>query len=72
MQPIPQWVSKGLLVKYWPAYAPELNLIEILWRFMKYYWLPFSAYTSFSCLCEAVEDMLTRFGTDYTIAFQEA
>jgi hypothetical protein len=26
---------------------PKLNLIEILWRFIKYYWLPFSAYTSF-------------------------
>jgi hypothetical protein len=55
-----------------PAYAPELNLIEILWRFIKYYWLPFSAYTSFQCLCKAVEDILTRFGTDYTITFQAA
>jgi DDE superfamily endonuclease len=43
------------MVKYWPSYAPELNLIEILWRCIKYYWLPFSAYTSFQCLCEAVE-----------------
>jgi hypothetical protein len=72
LQRMPQWVSTGLMVQYVPAYAPELNLIEILWRFMQYYWLPFSAYTSFSCLCEAVEDILTRFGTDYTIAFQEA
>ena len=72
IQQIPQWVRKGLIVKYLPAYAPELNLIEILWRFIKYYWLPFSAYTSFQCLCKAVEDILTRFGTDYTIAFQAA
>ena len=70
MQQIPQWVRKGLIVKYVPSYAPELNLIEILWRFIKYYWLPFSAYTSFQCLCKAVEDILTRFGTDYTITFQ--
>jgi len=34
---IPQWVKKGLIIKYLPPYAPELNLIEILWRFMKYY-----------------------------------
>jgi DDE superfamily endonuclease len=53
-----------------PAYAPELNLIEILWRFMKYYWLPFSAYASFQCLYEAIEQILTRVGTEYTIAFQ--
>ena len=72
IQRIAQWVRKGLIVKYLPAYAPELNLIEILWRFIKYYWLPFSAYTSFSCLCKAVEDILTRFGTDYTITFQAA
>ncbi|HEY5870416.1 MAG TPA: transposase [Candidatus Tectomicrobia bacterium] len=69
---IPNWVRKGLIVKYLPAYSPKLNLIEMLWRFIKYYWLPFSAYTSFSCLCKAVEDILTRFGTDYTINFQVA
>ena len=69
---IPKWVRKGLIVKYLPAYSPELNLIEMLWRFIKYYWLPFSAYASFSCLCKAVEDILTRFGTDYTINFQAA
>ena len=69
---IPKWVKKGLIVKYLPSYAPELNLIEILWRFMKYYWLPFSAYASFQCLSEAVEEVLTRIGTDYTINFQAA
>ncbi len=52
--------------------SPELNLIEIWWRFMKYYWLPFSAYASFQCLSEAVEEILTRIGTDYTINFQAA
>jgi hypothetical protein len=36
-----------LIIKYLPPYSPELNLIEILWRFMKYYWLPFSAYMFF-------------------------
>jgi len=72
IQQMPHWVSKGLIVKYLPSYAPELNLIEILWRFIKYYWLPFSAYTSFQSLCKAVEDILTHFGTDYTITFQAA
>ena len=66
---IPKWVRRGLMVKYRPAYSPELNLIEILWRFMKYSWLPWSAYASFQSLLEAVEDILKRFGTDYTIAF---
>ena len=67
---IASWVRRGLIVKYLPAYAPELNLIEILWRFMKYSWLPFSAYASFQCLYEAIEQILTHVGTEYTIAFQ--
>ena len=67
---IAQWVQRGLRVKYLPAYAPEWNRIEIVWRFMKDYWLPFSAYTSFQCLYEAIEQILTRIGTEYTIAFQ--
>ena len=69
---MPQWVKKGLIIKSLPPYAPELNLIEILWRFMQYYWLPFSAYASFQSLVEAGEEILTRFGSVYTIAFQAA
>lgn len=67
---IPKWVKKGLIVKYLPPYSPELNLIEILWRFMKYYWLPFSAYTSYQSLVLAVEQILTGFGTEYQIDFK--
>ena len=67
---MPQWVKRGLIIKYLPPYSPELNLIEILWRFMKYYWMPFSAYVSLPCLLQSVEDILQRFGTDYTIAFE--
>lgn len=70
IQQIPKWVKKGLIVKYLPPYSPELNLIEILWRFMKYYWLPFAAYASFQSLVAAVEEILNGFGTDYRIAFK--
>jgi DDE superfamily endonuclease len=69
---IPKWVTRGLIIKYLPSYSPELNLIEILWRFIKYYWLPFSAYGSFQQLCAAVEEILQQFGTKYTIDFQAA
>ncbi len=67
---IPKWVKRGLIIKYLPSYSPELNLIEILWRFMKYFWLPFSASTSFACLRRAVAQILKQFGTEYTIDFQ--
>jgi transposase len=67
---IPQWVKRGLIIKYLPPYSPELNLIEILWRFMKYDWVPFSAYMSLQHLLQAGEDILQRCGTAYTIAFE--
>ena len=60
------------MVKSLPSYAPEFNLIEIVWRVMQYYWLPFSAYASFQRLSAAVEEILIRIGTDYTINFQAA
>lgn len=37
IQHIPHWVKCGLIIKYLPPYIPELNLIEILWSFIKYY-----------------------------------
>ncbi len=29
-----KWEEKGLSIKYLPAYSPELNKIEILWKFI--------------------------------------
>ena len=45
-----QWEQMGVIVNFLPSYCPQLNLIEILWRSIKYYWLPFSAYLSFDRL----------------------
>ena len=66
---LPEWHKKGLDIIFLPPYSPELNLIEILWRKMKYERLPFSAYTSFSKLKECVEDIFVTFGSQYTIEF---
>ena len=41
------WQAQDLAVKFIPPYCPELNLIEILWRKIKYEWLPLDAYQSF-------------------------
>jgi hypothetical protein len=35
---IAQWKKKGWHMKYFIPYAPELNLIEILWRHSTYLW----------------------------------
>src|SRR6266566_3613939 len=64
-----QWKKKGLRIKYLIPYAPELNLIEILWRHIKYLWLPFSAYQCMETLREALEHILKDFGSKYQITF---
>ena len=66
---IPLWKKKGLMIKYLIPYAPELNLIEILWRHIKYFWLPFSAYQCMEALREALEQILKDFGSKYQITF---
>ena len=66
---IEKWEKKGLFIMYIPAYCPELNLIEILWRFIKHIWLPFSAYVSFESLREELEKVLKGVGSEYIINF---
>lgn len=66
---IPKWEKKGLSVFYLPKYSPELNLIEILWRFMKYEWIEFWAYTNFAYLIQYVEGVIKDFGNKYKINF---
>jgi transposase len=64
-----QWKKQGLIIKYLPPYSPELNLIEILWRNIKYTWLPFSAYQCLNALGDALEHILKNFGSKYQITF---
>jgi len=68
---IEQWKDKGLCVKFLSSYSPELNLIEILWRKIKYEWMPFSAYESYATLKEALFNILKNIGTEkeYVINF---
>ena len=55
---LPEWEKRGLTLKFLPPYSPELSLIEILWQKIKYQWLSFSAYLSFSKLKESLENIL--------------
>ena len=66
---LPVWQEQGVGLFFLPRYSPHLNPIEILWRKMKYEWMPFGAYESWSHLVEAVERMLCQFGEEYTINF---
>lgn len=68
-QKIPEWQQKGLYLQFIPSYCPELNLIEILWKFIKYYWLDLTAYQSIVALKESLVEVLGNIGTKYQIKF---
>lgn len=68
-QMIPQWQEMGVGLFFLPRYSPHLNPIEILWRKMKYEWMPFSAYASWDALTQAVNTLICKFGKKYTINF---
>jgi transposase len=64
-----RWQKSGLHVKFLPPYCPELNLIEILWRKIKYEWLPLDAYQNFKTLTASLFDVLKGIGSKYRITF---
>lgn len=64
-----KWRERGLRILFLPTYSPELNIIERLWQFVKYRWLPFSAYESFKSLKTAIFDIFSNFGSKYHISF---
>ena len=64
-----QWEAKGVKLFYLPKYSPELNLIEVLWRFLKYEWIEFSAYLSWQHLVDYVENVIRNYGKQYRINF---
>ena len=66
---IAQWRQKKLEIFWLPTYSPQLNFIEIFWRFMKYEWMETEAYSSWKNLTKHVEQILKDFGDRYVIDF---
>jgi transposase len=64
-----EWQQRQIEIFQLPSYSPELNLIEILWRFIKYEWIEISAYHSWQSLVQYVEKVLREFGQSYVINF---
>jgi transposase len=69
LERLEEWKERGLTIFELPAYSPELNLIEILWRFIKYQWIPINAYSDWTVLVSSVEKILKEFGDNYVINF---
>lgn len=66
---VKRWQQEGLSVKFLPSYSPELNLIEILWRKIKYEWLSLDAYRNFKTMTESLFEVLKDVGSKYRIIF---
>jgi transposase len=66
---IERWAKRGLHLYFLPSYCPELNLIEHLWRKIKYQWLPLSAFASNKAFAQALDQILSQVGSKYQITF---
>ena len=64
-----EWRERNIEIFVLPSYSPQLNLIEILWRFMKYQWIEIDSYKNWQNLVDSVETMLREFGEKYVINF---
>ena len=68
---IEQWKEEDLEIFFLPKYSPHLNPIEILWRMIKYKWLPYEEIEDQNDLNERLDEILLNFGKKYTIEFKE-
>ena len=69
-QKIEQWKLIDLRIWFLPTYSPHLNIIETLWRKIKYEWLKHYHYKDQKTLTAALEEILKNIGTEYTIEFK--
>lgn len=68
---IDQWQNKNLYIFYLPTYSPHLNLIEILWKKIKYEWLKPKDFDSALSLKNAVLDIFRNYGKLFNINFSK-
>ena len=69
MEKLEEWEKKNLKIFWLPTHSPHLNLIEILWRFLKYELIEFSTYKDRKSLLAYVKKVLDNFGGEYVINF---
>ena len=66
---IADWEAAGLTLFFLPAYSPELNRIEIMWRCCKHQWLPLDAYRNIKSLQCHLRKTLNQVGSKWKINF---
>lgn len=66
---IQEWKEKDLYIWFLPRYSPHLNLIETLWRKIKYEWLKPHHFTNWHSLNQALDEIFNGIGSKYRIEF---
>ncbi len=64
------WESRGLFVFYLPVYSPQLNIVEILGKHLKYFWLRAEDYLCANNLFYQVHLALAAVGSLLHIHFK--
>lgn len=68
---IERWEEEDLFIFFLPRYSPHLNIIETLWRKIKYEWLEQHKFIGSDYFYEALELILVNIGTQYFINFKD-
>ena len=66
-----RWEDEDVYIFHLPKYAPHLNLIETLWRKIKYEWLKQHHFIGTDFFFAALDAILKKIGTEYTINFKD-
>jgi transposase len=69
MEHISIWKEMGIEIFYLPTYSPHLNLIEILWRKIKYEWLRPDDFLNWDTLNQRIKFIFDNFGSLFKIDF---
>ena len=64
-----KWEKQDLYIFFLPTYSPHLNIIETLWRKMKYEWLKASDYLTAEALANAVRKIICTYTEKLRINF---
>lgn len=63
------WEKQGLTILFLPPRCPHLNLIETLWRKVKYEWLGTADFYSEKTMIKKLKLIFQNYGEDYKINF---
>ncbi len=64
-----RWLREhNMILVYLPAYSPELNLIEIVWKQAKYHWRRFITWTK-DTMHDELDSLLGGYGSQFAINF---